>query len=157
MILSAQTIVARNLVEPMVQRSSHRGMTYGLSPCGYDVRVRETVTIAPQHFVLLSTLERFDIPWDICAFVCDKSTWARQGLALQNTILEPGWRGYATLEATNHGDQVLSLQEGDPIAQVVFCTLDHPTILPYDGKYQDQPPQPVSARLTVSDGGREGS
>ena len=146
MILSAQTIAALHLVDPMEPRTEHRGMTYGLSPCGYDVRVREKASIAPQGFELLSTMEYFDLPPGICGFVCDKSTWARQGLALQNTILEPGWHGYLTLEATNHSKAHLIVNHGDPIAQVVFCHLDEPTRQPYDGKYQNQPPCPVKAR-----------
>jgi dCTP deaminase len=78
------------------------------------------------------------MPPDVIGFVHDKSSWARKGLAVQNTVIEPGWRGYLTLELTNHGRDALEITEGDPIAQIVFHYLDALTEQPYVGKYQDQ-------------------
>ena len=72
----------------------------------------------------------------------------------QNTIFDPGWRGYATLELTNHDRSALAILAGDPIAQVVCHLLTEPTTQPYGfngmGKYQDQEAGPQPAR---DDGG----
>jgi len=54
--------------------------------------------------------------------------------------------GYATLELTNHGREVLRIEAGDPIAQVVCHLLTEPTAQPYTGKYQDQEAGPQHAR-----------
>ena len=148
-VASAQTLQRVRPVDPFVartvQQTGYGGLTYGLSPAGYDVRTAEEVSILPGQFVLVSTLERFDMPLDMLGVVHDKSTWARMGLAVQNTVIEPGWRGYLTLELTLHqpADRMgLVIEAGSPIAQIVFHLLDEPTDQPYpsDGKYQDQEP-----------------
>ena len=75
--------------------------------------------------------------------VHDKSTWARRGLVVQNTVIEPGWHGYLTRsKLTNHGPDALSLQMAMLIAQIVFHRLEEATEQPYDGKYQNQPSGP---------------
>lgn len=121
-------------------------MTFGLGPAGYDVRIAEGMTVAAGQFVLASTVERFDMPNDVLSQVCDKSTWARRGMVVQNTIIEPGWRGYLTLELTNHSGGLIDIRAGDPIAQIIFFRLEAPTELPYSGKYQDQQSGPQPAR-----------
>lgn len=147
-VLSAQTIRVSRIVSPCEPRTLHEetGTTYGLSSCGYDIRLAQDVEINPGGFSLASAEEYFSMRSDIVGIVHDKSTWARRGLAVQNTVIEPGWRGYLTLEITNHSDRVIHLTAGTPIAQVVFHMLDQPTIMPYDGKYQDQQYGPQSAR-----------
>lgn len=122
-------------------------MSFGLSSCGYDVRVAQDVTIAPGTFELASTFEEFNMPDQLVGIVHDKSTWARKGLAVQNTVIEPGWRGYLTLELTNHSKETLYISEGDPIAQILFHILDKETEQPYTGKYQDQEKGPQEARF----------
>lgn len=96
--------------------------------------------------MLLSTMERFTMPNDVVGIVHDKSTWARRGLAVQNTVIEPGWSGYLTLEVTNHGHDVIQCWGGVGIAQIIFHRLDEPTDMPYDGKYQNQERGPQRAR-----------
>lgn len=64
---------------------------------------------------------------------------ARIGLAVQNTVLEPGWSGYLTLELTNHGNQAIMLRDKMPIAQVIFHQGKKPKNL-YEGRYQNQKP-----------------
>jgi len=161
MILSAQTIRLRcrtiEKMEPMIspfhERTRQDGMTFGLSPAGYDVRVefddkeREYShrVLSPGKFMLASTIERFVMPIDVLASVADKFSWARRGLAVQNTIIEPGWSGWLTLELTNHGEQDIRIERGMPIAQIIFHELDRPTEQPYSGKYQDQKRGPVAA------------
>lgn len=157
MILPAQTIrrlcsvgpgAPEPMITPLVERQQHEqsGCSFGLSACGYDVRIAQKRVLAPGDFVLASTLERFVMPRDVMAQVADKSTWARRGLAVQNTIIEPGWCGYLTLELTNHSRRLITLWEGTPIAQIIFMRLEEPTEQPYEGKYQDQENRPVEAR-----------
>lgn len=157
MILSAQSIRRRvrrgrnpdfsngMIIEPFFERSTAHGMSYGLSACGYDLRIKDAVVLMPGAFVLAVSVEYFSIPKDIMAQLADKSSWARRGVAIQNTIFEPGWRGYPTLELSNHGPEVISIPAAAPIGQLIFHVLDEPTQSPYDGKYQDQPQRPVAA------------
>ena len=150
-ILPAQMIRARciqtGLVTPFYERTKLRGRSFGLSAAGYDVRIAQSISLAAGQFTLASTVEHFAMPNDLIASVHDKSTWARVGLAVQNTIIEPGWEGYLTIEITNHGRDRLEIVEGDPIAQILFQTLVEPTEQPYQGKYQFQAPEPVPAIL----------
>jgi dCTP deaminase len=155
LILPAQEIRRRcaspaPMIWPFVERDVIRGMSFGLSSASYDIRIAESVTIYPGQFILASTIERFWIPNDILIVAHDKSSWARRGLAVQNTIFDPGWRGYATLELTNHGRSSLVIFAGDPIAQVVCHWLTEPTMQPYTGKYQDQEAGPQHARDTAA-------
>lgn len=95
------------------------------------------VEIGPGEFVLAHTVEHFNLPYNITGLVCDKSTYARLGIAVQNTVLEAGWRGQLTLEITNHGPRTVELCVGAGIAQILFFQ-GEPCMTPYDGKYQDQ-------------------
>lgn len=145
MILPAQMILARQPLSPLLPRTEHLGFTHGLSAAGYDVRIAEAIVLFPGDFALASTVEIFDMPDDLLGIVHDKSSWARRGLAVQNTVIEPGWRGHLTLELTAHrGD--LDVPAGVGIAQVVFHLLAEPTDRPYRGKYQDQAAGPQEAR-----------
>ena len=145
MILPAQELDRIRPLGPWYPRTRHNGLTYGLGPAGYDIRCAETITLHGGDFCLASSMEWFNMPLDLLAHVCDKSTWARRGLFVQNTIIEPGWRGYLTLELTYHGGSSIEIYSGDPIAQIVFHRLSAPTERPYNGKYQDQPSGPVRA------------
>jgi len=157
MILSAQSIRANSLITPWNERTQFDSvygiMTYGVGPAGYDVRVefgkgvfQEAVWLPPGKFLLASTMEKFSLFPGVLGIVHDKSSWARRGLTVQNTVIEPGWRGFLTLELTNHSDKDLCIEHGAPIAQVVFHWLDSPTEKPYNGKYQDQERGPQPAR-----------
>ncbi len=153
-ILSSQTIKTwcrgpHPMVYPFHERTVVNGKTFGLGSAGYDVRVvlgiGTVVKLLPGGFILAATQERFIMPPNVIGFVHDKSSWARKGVAVQNTVIEPGWRGYLTLEITNHGEYEVFIVTGDPIAQIVFHWLDHTTNQPYTGKYQDQNPGPQPA------------
>jgi dCTP deaminase len=149
MILPAQLIKAIEppVVQPFRARTvdAASGMTYGLGPAGYDVRIAEHILLRRGAFALASTIEKFEMPHYVLATVHDKSSWARKGLAVQTTVIEPGWRGYLTLELTNHGPEELLIEHGSPIAQILFHQLVEPTSIPYRGRYQDQMagPQPA--------------
>jgi len=147
-VLSGQSILARGIFDPCVerQRDPGTGTSYGLGPAGYDVRLAEPHLIKPGEFHLASTMEYFSVPIDCICIVHDKSTWARRGLAVQNTVAEPGWRGYLTLELTNHGPEEIWLPTGAPVAQILVHLLDVAAERPYEGRYQDQRagPQPAT-------------
>jgi dCTP deaminase len=147
-VLSAQSIRKLGLVAPLVDRTIHdlTKTSYGLSSCGYDVRLDQSITLERGEFVLASTIEQFRMTDDVVGIVHDKSTWARRGIAVQNTVIEPAWTGYLTLELTNHGPERLILPRGTPIAQILFHYLDRPTDQPYNGKYQNQERGPQPAR-----------
>lgn len=154
MILSAQTIRAyatgklgKPMLTPFEERTKENGMTYGLSACGYDLRLKEDVYLLPDCFMLASARTFFQMPNHIMGVVHDKSTLARRGLSVFNTVIEPGWYGYLTLELSNRGTEIINLTAGSPIAQVVFQFLDQETEQPYRGKYSGQPSRPVPAIL----------
>jgi dCTP deaminase len=153
MILSAQSIRLNKLLEPCHPRTERNGLTYGLGPCGYDLRLdlgngKQERYLRSGEFILAAALERFTMTPSIMARVCDKSSLARRGLSVMNTVIEPGWRGFLTLELVNHGHKVIRLEQGQAIAQVIFEWLDAPTELPYPetAKYQDQEAGPQAAR-----------
>lgn len=137
-ILSAQTIQAVKPLFPLVDKDYQDGLSFGLSGASYDVRLDQDILLWPGRFVLASTIEEFDMPINLAAVVHDKSSWARRGICLQNTFIDPGFKGWLTLEITNHSLRFRRLRRGVPIAQIVFHVLDKPTILPYAGKYQNQ-------------------
>ena len=157
MILSAQSIMRLVLasrsgaeppgldIYPFAERTVEHGMSYGLSAAGYDLRINDGMTLAPGDFRLATTVERIALPVDVMGQLADKSTWARRGIAVQNTIFEPGWRGYPTLEISNHGSEHIYIPSGAPIGQMIFHLLDHPTDRPYAGRYQDQKQVPTPA------------
>lgn len=145
MIASGQLLRELQPIKPFCERTKFNGMTYGVGPAGYDVRIDQNLTLIPGDFSLASTMEEFDMPDTLLGIVHDKSTWARLGLAVQNTVIEPGWKGFLTLELTNHGKNLIRIEKGTPIAQIIFHFTDRPVEHPYDGKYQHQArgPQPA--------------
>lgn len=147
MILPAQEIRRLCFINPFCERTRSHGMSYGLSAAGYDIRVKQELNLIPGVFYLASTVEYFNMPLDVMGIVHDKSTLARMGMAVQNTVIEPGWAGFLTLEITNHGPHVIRLEEGSPVAQIVFHRLETATDQPYEGKYQHQEDRPVPAIL----------
>ncbi len=146
-VLSAQTIRKLGLIIPILPAAKDvHGNSYGLSGCGYDLRVERELFLHSGCHILCAAVEYFNLPNHVMGVVHDKSSLARKGIAVQNTVLEPGWRGFLTLEVTNHGQTDMRLAQHAAVAQVVFHFLDEPTELPYQGKYQDQEPGPQRAR-----------
>lgn len=94
--------------------------------------------IQPGEFILAHTQETFNFPPNITGLVKDKSTYARLGIALQNTVLEAGWSGQITIEISNHGSRTIRLHAGMGIAQILFVYNPKPADKPYNGKYQNQ-------------------
>ena len=152
MILSAQTLRRVKPVSPFHERQKFKGLTFGLGPAGYDIRVAQDILLYPGCFCLASSIERFSMPDDTMGIVHDKSTWARMGLSVFNTVIEPGWAGFLTLELANQNSSgaftdPLSLEAGTPIAQVIFHRLDEPTDTLYKGKYANQKAGPQPAKF----------
>lgn len=158
MIIPAQTLRKIKPVEPFCERTVFNGKSYGLSSAGYDIRVgasdqgnashenmSPSFILTPGQFCLAASLERFVMPKDVLGQVADKSSWARQGLSVFNTIIEPGWEGYLTLELKNSSNKPLVILEREPIAQIIFHRLEAVTEQPYTGKYQNQGPAPQEA------------
>lgn len=145
-VLSAQSIrklcldvtTQPPLLFPFEEETKSHGRSFGLSHCGYDIRLAETIWLWPFWGRLASAIEYFYLPENVAGEVKDKSTNARVFVFVQNTIIEPGWNGYLTLELTRFKPWPIRLKAGTPIAQVVFKWLDEPTDNPYKGKYQAQ-------------------
>lgn len=145
MIINGPSLVKRNIFNEMWETKQRlHGVSHGLGEAGYDIRIKQTVWLHPfRRFALASAIERFDMPNNLVAIVHDKSTWARRGLSVFNTVIEPGWRGHLTLELVYHGWKPLRIPAGAGIAQVIFHELYHRT--QYEGKYQDQDDRPIAA------------
>lgn len=143
------------------------GMSYGLGEAGYDIRIKQEIRFTGEFrpggyfrevwttvdgeahylgrgkFALASAIEEFQMPPTLVGIVHDKSSWARQGLSVFNTVIEPGWSGFLTLELVYHGEGTLIIPAGSPIAQVVFHQVRNKAN--YTGKYQNQKDEPTPA------------
>lgn len=141
------------------------GVSYGLGEAGYDIRIAQQVTFGRKDgcrmvevaviqngisvssdlelgtFALASGMEEFNMPECLTGIVHDKSTWARQGLSVFNTVIEPGWKGFLTLELVYHGNNTLVIPAGAGIAQIMFHSISD--LAAYGGKYQNQANEPV--------------
>lgn len=96
-----------------------------------------------ENFCLASSIEEFQMPDNLVGIVHDKSTWARKGLSVFNTVIEPGWKGFLTLELVYHGNGNLHIPAGSGIAQIIFHEIAENSS--YSGKYQGQGDNPVKA------------
>lgn len=105
----------------------------------------EDISITHGNFTLASSIEEFQMPEHLVGIVHDKSTWARQGLSVFNTVIEPGWNGFLTLELAFRGNEPVHIPAGAGIAQVIFHQVIEPQA--YSGKYQNQDDRPVQAIL----------
>lgn len=140
---------------------SRGGVTFGLGEAGYDIRIKQGVVFHSnqgghiQHadgtrehftgrFTIASAVEQFHMPSNLTGIVHDKSTWARRGLSVFNTVIEPGWDGFLTLELVYHGSTGLFIPAGVGIAQVVFHQTARDAV--YSGRYQNQEDKPVAAK-----------
>lgn len=151
MIINGKTLLGSAPLTPMRHtKAREHGVSFGLSEAGYDVRINQSVVLHPfKRFSLASTHEYFDMPYNLVAVVHDKSTWARRGLSVFNTVIEPAWRGWLTLELVYHGWGVLRIPAGAGIAQVLFHEITDRAA--YTGKYQDQPNRPIGAIKSEND------
>jgi len=146
MIINRDTLYRARPIDDMIpEKLKAHGVSHGMSEAGYDVRIKQDLWLHPlRKFRLASTVEYFTMPNNLVGVVHDKSTWARRGLSVFNTVIEPGWYGWLTLELVYHGWKPLHIPAGAGIAQVIFHETSDKAW--YTGKYQDQPDEPVSAR-----------
>lgn len=165
MVVNGVYLLQRAPIKDMVEGKmvGKGGTSFGLGEAGYDIRIKQTVEFCkgtrfprvvmvdaePTHgrFALASAIEEFQMPDDLTGIVHDKSTWARKGLSVFNTVIEPGFKGGLTLELVYHGEGELIIPAGAGIAQVMFHEVMQP--MQYNGKYQNQSTDPVPARDSV--------
>src|ERR1700745_3276795 len=145
-------------------------VSYGVSSYGYDVRVGrhfkvftnarcavvdpknfdpssfvdvegDYCLIPPNSFALSETVEYLEIPRDMIGVCVGKSTYARCGIIVNVTPLEPEWRGRVTIEISNTTPLPAKIYAGEGIAQILFLRADAVCRVSYAdkrGKYQDQ-------------------
>lgn len=159
------------MIEPFVEKQTAEGkISYGLSSYGYDARCsnefkiftnvdnaivdpkdfsdasfvdRETdvCIIPPNSFVLTRSVEYFKIPKDVLVVCLGKSTYARCGLIVNVTPLEPGWEGHVTLEISNTTPLPAKVYANEGVAQFLFFKGSTPCEISYAdraGKYMGQ-------------------
>ncbi len=106
-----------------------------------DITGRDHVIVPPNSFALAETVEVFDIPRDVLAICVGKSTYARCGIIVNVTPLEPQWRGKVTIEISNTTPLPAKIYANEGIAQMIFIKADRVCAVSYadkGGKYQDQ-------------------
>ncbi|MFC3228919.1 dCTP deaminase [Marinibaculum pumilum] len=159
------------MIEPFVEAQKREGtISYGLSSYGYDARVspqfkiftnvnsatvdpkafssesfvdRETdvCIIPPNSFALASTVEYFRIPRDVLVICLGKSTYARCGIIVNVTPLEPEWEGHVTLEFSNTTPLPARVYANEGACQFLFLQGNEPCEVSYKdraGKYMGQ-------------------
>ncbi len=102
---------------------------------------KQYVIIPPNSFALCETVEYLEIPRDMLVICVGKSTYARCGLIVNVTPLEPQWRGKVTLEISNTTPLPARVYANEGIAQLIFLRADKVCEISYadkGGKYQDQ-------------------
>lgn len=157
--------------DPRLTSDTDRIISYGLSSYGYDCRVRDEYLIyhnlnatfidpkefnteaftriagqgyafvPPNSFALTETIEYIKVPRDCIVLVAAKSTYARCGLVVNATLLEPEWEGTVTLELSNTTPLPVKVYSGEGIVQLVFFKADQECITSYadrQGKYNRQ-------------------
>ncbi len=104
----------------------------------YDVD--DHILIPPNSYVLGRSVEYFRMPDNLLAIVLGKSTYARSGIIVNVTPLEPGWEGHVTIEIGNATPLPAKVYADEGIAQVVFLKGETPDTSYADkqGKYQHQ-------------------
>ena len=153
-MLEEKSLVIEPLTKEQVQPASvdiRLGNTFSIvddSPTGmislsseikYKTITADKYIILPGQFVLATTMEFFELPDDLTAFVEGRSSLGRMGLFIQNAgWVDPGFKGEITLELFNANCCAIELQAGRRVGQLVFAKLDEHALNPYDGKYQGQ-------------------
>ncbi|GBC99734.1 dCTP deaminase [bacterium HR17] len=159
------------MIEPFEERLVRKGViSYGLSSYGYDMRLADEFLIftnvwgaivdpkafderafmrhkgdfciiPPNSFVLGRSVEYFRIPREVLCIVVGKSSYARCGIVVNVTPLEPDWEGHVTIEISNTTPLPAKVYANEGIAQVLFLSADEVCEVSYadrQGKYQGQ-------------------
>ncbi len=117
-----------------------------VDPKAFDERsfvstLGDVCVIPPNSFALASTVEYFRIPRDVLTICVGKSTYARCGIIVNVTPLEPEWEGHVTLEFSNTTNLPAKIYANEGVAQMLFFQADEPCDVSYkdrNGKYQGQ-------------------
>ena len=161
----------RGMIEPFIESQKREGViSYGVSSYGYDARVsrefkiftnvnsaivdpkdfatdsfvdRETdvCVIPPNSFALARTVEYFRVPRDVLVICLGKSTYARCGIIVNVTPLEPEWEGHVTLEFSNTTPLPAKIYANEGACQFLFLKGEGPCEISYRdraGKYMKQ-------------------
>ena len=161
----------RRMIEPFTDKQVRQGvLSYGLSSYGYDVRIAdefkiftnlnstivdpknfdprsfvdvksEVCIIPPNSFALARTVERFKVPRNVLVVCLGKSSYARCGIVVNVTPLEPEWEGFVTLEFSNTTPLPAKIYANEGVAQMLFFESDEVCETSYadrGGKYQGQ-------------------
>ena len=159
------------MIEPFSEKQVREGViSYGVSSYGYDVRIADefkiftninstivdpksfdprsfvdlrgdTCLIPPNSFALARSVEYFRIPRNLIVVCVGKSSYARCGIIVNVTPLEPEWEGIVTLEVSNTTPLPARIYANEGIAQMLFFESDEPCETSYadkKGKYQGQ-------------------
>ena len=159
------------MIEPFIDGQKKDGaISYGLSSYGYDARVSDEFkiftnvdsaivdpkdfsnqsfvdrpgpicVIPPNSFALARTVEYFRIPRDVMVICLGKSTYARCGIIVNVTPLEPGWEGHVTLEFSNTTPLPAKIYANEGACQFLFLEGNEPCEVAYSdraGKYMGQ-------------------
>ncbi len=161
----------KEMIAPFVENQNRgHNISFGLSSYGYDARVsnefkiftnvhstvvdpknfsqesfvtkkEDVCIIPPNSFVLASTVEYFKIPRDVLVICLGKSTYARCGIIVNVTPLEPEWEGHVTLEFSNTTPLPAKIYANEGACQFVFLKGDQSPEVSYadrKGKYMKQ-------------------
>ena len=161
----------KRMIFPFVSKQMRKGkISFGLSSYGYDARVSNDFriftnvnsaivdpknfkkesfvtkksnicVIPPNSFALARTVEYFRIPENVMVICLGKSTYARCGIIVNVTPLEPGWEGYVTLEFSNTTPLPAKIYANEGAAQFVFIKGNEKPEVSYSkrkGKYMKQ-------------------
>jgi len=164
-------MAARGMIEPFNKKQVGKGViSYGVSSYGYDMRVADefkifspanstfidpkkpqetsfidykgaSCIIPPNSFVLGRSLEYFRIPREVLVICLGKSTYARCGVVVNVTPLEPEWEGYITMSISNTSPLPVKIYSSEGIAQLIFIQSSEVCETSYadkKGKYQAQ-------------------
>ena len=167
----AKMAIKKKMIRPFVSKQKRgKNISYGLSSFGYDARVSNkfkiftnvnsgTVdpknfkknsfisrtanecVIPPNSFALASTVEYFKIPKDVLVICLGKSTYARCGIIVDVTPLEPSGEGHVTLECSNTTPLPAKIYANEGAAQFIFLKgNEYPKVTYSDrkGKYMKQ-------------------
>jgi dCTP deaminase len=159
------------MIEPFEPKQVRAGtISYGLSSFGYDIRVGDEYKvftdvhsvvvdpksfdtrsfvdikgdyciIPPHSFALAATMEYFRIPKDVLVVCLGKSTYARCGIIVNVTPLEPEWEGILTLEISNTTPLPAKIYSFEGLAQLLFFQgneVPETTYAQKSGKYMKQ-------------------
>ena len=156
--------------EQVRYRGDQKIVSYGTSSYGYDVRcanefkvctnihsavvdpksfdarsfvdvTADVCVIPPNSFALARTVEYFKIPRNVLTICLGKSTYARCGIIVNVTPLEPEWCGHVTLEFSNTTNLPAKIYAHEGVAQMLFFESDEVCEVSYadrGGKYQGQ-------------------